>query len=81
MKLHEFTLVLNADPNEDEADKIYGALNDGTISTMAGVPQIHFHREAESLEHAITSAIEDVRSTGFEVDRVEMRPNTLLQAS
>lgn len=51
--------------------------NDGTISTIAGVPQIHFHREADSLEEAIRSAIGDVRSTGFDVERVEMLPDVL----
>ena len=81
MKEHEFTLVLTADPNEDEADKMYGTFNDGTISTIAGVPQVHFHREAGSLEEAIRSAIGDVRSTGFEVERVEMEPNSVLQSS
>ncbi len=80
MKEHEFTLVLTADPNEDEADKMYGTFNDGTISTIAGVPQIHFHREAASLEEAIRSAIGDVRSTGLDVERVEMEPGAL-QAS
>jgi len=81
MKEHEFTLVLNADPNEEEADRMYGTFNDGTISTVAGVPQIHFHREAESLEAAIQSAIRDVRSTGFDVERVEMLPSAVLQPS
>jgi len=80
MKEHEFTLVLTADPNEDDADKMYGTFNDGTISTIAGVPQIRFHREADSLEEAIRSAIGDVSSTGFVVKRVEMEPGAL-QAS
>jgi hypothetical protein len=53
---------------------LYGAFNDGTISTIAGVPQIHFHRQADSLEEAIRSAIANVRSTGFDVERVEMEP-------
>jgi hypothetical protein len=77
MKEHEFTLVLTADPNEEEADKLYGTFNDGTISTIAGTPQIHFHREAESLEEAIRSAVGDVRSAGFDVQRVEMQPDML----
>ncbi len=80
MKKHEFTLVLTADPNEDEADKMYGTFNDGTISTIAGVPQIHFHRVAGSLEEAIRSAIGDVRSTGFDVERVEMEPSACVAA-
>ena len=79
MKEHEFTLVLTADPTEAEADKLYGTFDDGTISTIAGVPQIHFHREATSLEEAIRSAIGDVRSSGFDVARVEMEPSAVLQ--
>ena len=77
MKEHEFTLVLTADPNEEESDRLYGTFNDGTISTTAGIPQIHFHRASESLEEAIRSAVGDVRSAGFDVRRVEMQPDML----
>lgn len=77
MKEHEFTLVLSADPNDQEADRLYGIFSDGTISTIAGAPQIHFHREAPSLEEAIRSAIADVRSGGFHVTRVEIHPEAL----
>ncbi len=77
MKEHEFTLVLTADPDEEQAENLYGTFNDGTISTIAGVPQVHFHREAASLEDAIRSAIGDVRSAGFDVERVEMLPDAL----
>ena len=80
MKVYEFNLVLTADPDENEAYRMYGKFNDGTISTIAGVPRIHFHREAASLEDAIRSAIGDVRSLGFDVASVEMEPNTLVQA-
>ncbi len=80
MKAHEFTLLLTADPTEAEADRLYGVFDDGTISTVAGVPQIHFHREAQSLEEAIRSAIGDVRAAGFDVARVEMEPNAVLQS-
>jgi hypothetical protein len=79
MKEHEFTLILTADPSEDEADKLYGLINDGTIATRAGVPQIHFHREAGSLEDALRSAIADVRTGGFDVLRVEMRPEEICE--
>ena len=80
MKIHEFSLVLTADPSEDEADRLYGVIGDGTISTIAGIPRIHFHREARSLEEAIRSAIGDVRSLGLDVARVEMEPNAVVQA-
>ncbi len=77
MKEHEFTLVLTTDPDEEQAENLYGTFNDGTISTIAGVPQVHFHREAASLEDALRSAIGDVRSAGFVVERVEMLPDAL----
>ena len=79
MKEHEFTLILTTDPNEDEADRLYGTFDDGTISTIAGVPQIHFHRQAGSLEEAIRSSVGDVRSAGFDVARVEMEPDSVCQ--
>jgi hypothetical protein len=77
MKEHQFTLVSTADPDEHETDKLYGTFSDGTISTIAGVPRNHFHREANSLKEAIRSAIGDVRSAGFDVERVEMQPDAL----
>ena len=74
MKEHAFTLILTTDPSEEEADRLYGCCDDGTLSTIAGVPQIHFHRAALSLEEAIRSAIGDVRAARFDVERVEMEP-------
>ena len=79
MKEHEFTLILTTDPSEEEADKLYGCCNDGTLSTIAGVPQMHFHRAALSLEDALRSAIRDVRAAGFDVERVEMEPEAVTQ--
>ena len=78
---HDFTLVLTADPNEDDADRLYGVFNDGTLSTIQGVPQVHFHREAPSLEEAIRSAMAAIRSVGFEVARVEIEPGMLAQTA
>ena len=74
MRVHEFTLILTADSNEKESDRLYSIFNDGTIVTMAGVPQIHFHREAPSLEDAIASAVVHVRKADFDVVRVEIEP-------
>ena len=81
MKVHEFTLILTADPDEDAADRLYGQFDDGTISTTAGESRIQFHREAPALEEAIRSAIGNVRSAGFDVARVEMEPDALSYAS
>jgi hypothetical protein len=79
MREHEFTLVLTTDPSDGEADRLYGRINDGTLSTVAGVPQLHVHRAAASLADAIRAAIEDVRATGLDVARVEMEPDAVLQ--
>ncbi len=80
MKEHYFTLILTRDPSDDESDLLYGKIDDGTISTIAGVPQISFHRESESLESAIRSALKDLQSSGFTVARVEIEPASVLQA-
>lgn len=79
MKENNFTLILTADPTEEEADRLYSLFDDGTLSTIEGVPQIHFHREASSLEEAIRSAINTVRSAGFDVIRVEIEPEAVAQ--
>ena len=77
MKEHKFTLILDTESNEEESEKLYSAFNDGTLSTIIGVPQIRFHRESASLENAIWSAMADVQSAGFHVPRVEMEPEML----
>jgi len=77
MKEHEFTIVLTTDPTDDDAEQLYSSFNDGTISTLAGVPQILFHRQAASLEDAIRSAARDVRSAGLQIERVELQPDML----
>ncbi len=77
MREHEFILVLTREPDESEADRLYGLFNDGTISTIVGTPQIQFHRLAMSLEDAIRSAVGEVRSVGFDVQRVELQPDML----
>ena len=81
MKTHEFTLILTADPNEDESDRLYSTFSDGTLATIAGVPQVRFHREAPSLEEAIGSAMVNVRKAGFDVARVEIEPEVVVQGT
>jgi hypothetical protein len=79
MKEHAFTLILTTDPSEEDADRLYSCCDDGTLSTIAGVPQIHFQRAALSLEAAMRSAIGDVRAAGFDVERVEIEPEAVMQ--
>ena len=81
MKEHDFTVILTTDPDDDAADRLYGLLDDGTLSTIAGVPQVHFHREATSLEEAIRTAIASLRTAGLDAVRVEIEPATLAQTA
>lgn len=78
MKIYEFTLILTADPNQEETDRLYSIFNDGTIATIGGVPQIHFHRKALSLESAIVSALLDIQKAGFDADHVHIKPKVVL---
>jgi hypothetical protein len=48
MKQHEFTLVLTAAPDDEQADRMYGTFNDGTIATIAGVSQIKLHQHSRA---------------------------------
>jgi hypothetical protein len=81
MKQHEFTLVLTTDPSDDESNTLYGTIDDGTLSTIAGIPLFRFHRESASLEDAISSAIKQVRTAGLDVQRVELEPDAVLQTA
>ena len=82
MTKYEFTLILEGalDLTEDIADELFEAgCDDGTPGICNGVFSIDFHREANSLEEAIRSAITNVKSAGYEVGRVEIEAETVLQ--
>lgn len=79
MRILEFTFILTSEPNEEEADQLYKVVDDGTLATIEGMPQIRFHREALSLEEAIGSALLDIRKVGFDVLRVEIEPEVVGQ--
>ena len=82
MTKYEFTLILKGarELTEEIADTLYEAgCDDGTPGTCNGVFSIDFHREADSLESALRSAIANVKSAGYEVDRVEIHTDTMPQ--
>ncbi|MDE8763641.1 MULTISPECIES: hypothetical protein [Rhizobium] len=77
MKTYEFSVIASGlDPNADDfEDRFYAAgCDDALIAFQKGHIIVDFAREAESIEEAISSAIENVRSTGASVDRVEPDP-------
>ncbi len=75
MNKYEFTLILKGqlELTEEMADELFEAgCDDGTPGICNGVFSIDFHREANSIEEAIRSAIANVKSAGYEVERVEI---------
>jgi hypothetical protein len=82
MHKYDFTLILteSLELTDDLADALFAAgCDDGTPGTCNGVFSIDFHREAKSLEEAMRSAIEDVRAAGYEVARVEIEAEAIVQ--
>ena len=75
MNRYEFRLILSdaLELTDDIADALFEAgCDDATPGTCDGEFIIDFHREAGSLEEAIRSAAENVRTAGYETARVEM---------
>jgi hypothetical protein len=82
MSKYDFTLILteSLELTDDLANALFAAgCDDGTPGTCQGVFSIDFHREAESLEEAIRSAIADIRTAGYAVARVEMDAEAVVQ--
>lgn len=82
MKKYEFTLILKGplELTEKIADELFEAgCDDGTPGTCNGVFSIDFHRESDSLEAAINSAIKNVKAAGYDVARVEIEAGAMPQ--
>ena len=74
MRQYDFTLIFaeSLELTPDLADALFAAgCDDGTPRTGNGVLFVDFHREAATLEDAIRSALENVRTVGYEIVRVE----------
>lgn len=62
MSIYEFTLRIDREITEDEADALYGAFGDGSVTTGPGQTEIEFSREAPGWAEAIGSAVRDVEN-------------------
>jgi hypothetical protein len=81
---YEFSLILKegTEITEELADQLFEAgCDDSTPGTFCGTPYISFHREADSLESAIRSAVADVQKTGCVVERVQIEHDSPLLSS
>ena len=84
MKEHEFTVILaNISKITDEAaNALYEAgCDDGSPGSCDGVVSVDFHRDASTLESAIQSAVADIRKAGYQVERVEIYPDSSAMAA
>ena len=80
MTKYDFTLILKGSPEltEDLADRLFAAgCDDASPGMNCGTTVIDFHRDAESLEHALRSAITQVNSAGCIVERVEIEAENI----
>ena len=84
MKNYNFVVILATGTamTEELADRLFEAgCDDGTPGLCCGVPVISFHRDAESLEAAIRSAVADVQKAGCVVERVQIEHDSPLRSS
>ena len=84
MPKYEVTVVLDevGELTEELADRLFAAgCDDGTPGQCRGVVSVDFRREADSLESAIRSAVDDVRAAGCRVDRVQLEPDAVASSS
>ena len=75
MARYDFTVFLSqgTELTEDLAEALFAAgCDDGSPGSCEGIVSIDFHREAESLEAAIRSAIGDVQKAGCAVAQVTL---------
>ena len=82
MTKYKFTLILKGqlELTEKISDELFKAgCDDGTPGICNGVLSIDFHREGNSMEAAIRSAIANVESAGYEVEKAEIAPEAMPQ--
>jgi hypothetical protein len=80
MAKYDFTVVLKGSPEltEELADRLFAAgCDDGTPGMFAGQTVVDFHRDADSLEAAIRSAVASVAAAGCTVERVQLDASDL----
>ncbi len=80
MTKYEFRLILKGplELTEEIAEELFEAgCDDGTPGTCNGIFSIDFHREADSLEAAIQSAIKNVQTAGYDVEQAQIEATAI----
>ena len=73
----KFIAVLTFDPDDDQADQLYGIVDDGTLSSSNGVARIDFHRDAPTMDEAIRTAALDIHKAGLAFSHVEIQADAI----
>lgn len=76
-----FTLILSAEPDDDQAERLYERCPDATLGVRAGVPYAAFDREAPSVPDAIRSAMQDLRVAAPSIHVLRVEPEELVSAA
>ena len=71
MQIYEFILIIS-DVDEETAEAIYGQCQDSSVGKSHETTYVAFDREAESLESAISSAVDDLKKIGVQPMKVEI---------
>ncbi|MGW1676992.1 hypothetical protein [Saccharopolyspora sp. NPDC002376] len=72
MNSHEFTLILDRTPNDEEYDALFEAgCDDAVVEIRNGATLLDFTRESPTLAHALVTAIQDAERAGFRVEGVQ----------
>ncbi len=77
--VYEFCMLLGeVELTDDLANRLFEAgCDDGSPGSCDGITTIDFHREADSLEAAIRSAVADVAKAGCQAKGVTIEPEAL----
>ncbi len=81
MQRWEFQLWLSGTPDDigEWSGRLHEAgCDDSFCFESAGKPHVLFQRDGESLQAAIRSAVEQVQSCGFTIDRVRLQAEAVL---
>ena len=84
MNVYEFTLVIETQAGLDDGleDALFEAgCDDATLSFRKGIAYLDFDREAEDLESAIISAIQQVEQTGLNLWVKRVEPSDLVTSA
>ncbi len=81
MKIYDFELTLHCPASLDQVERLFPACDDASFGATGGAGYAVFHREAESLEAAIKSAIDDVMSVGLKIKEIKLTESFLANES